>query len=184
MAEESRHGRYVTCGFCGGAGVVGFTMGHEIKCDRCGGTGRVWQEDEAPPGADSLAADPLVEITKDSWDLVVGRSPLPVLVDFGAPWCHYCRQLHPLVERVAGKTLGQAVVGTVDTDREKGLARKYRVRGIPQVIVFVKGEVAERLPSGVVSEEDMLACLGRMALRKENNEYTLLDSTIPTEQIE
>lgn len=119
-------------------------------------------------------ADPLVEITGAGWDLVVGRSPLPVLLCFGSSWCSHCRAMEPVLRSVARQRLGQALVGHVDTGKERELARKYRIRSIPQVVVFFKGEVAERPSAGEVSEEELLAILGRMAIRRDNHLFSPL----------
>lgn len=66
-----------------------------------------------------------------------------VLVDFYADWCGPCKQLEPIVERVAAATDG--VVAKVDIDTHQQLARQFQVRGVPTMLLFVDGEPTERV---------------------------------------
>jgi len=66
-----------------------------------------------------------------------------VLVDFYADWCGPCKQLAPIVDRIATDT--DATVAKVDIDANQGLAAKYSVRSVPTVLLFSGGEPAERL---------------------------------------
>jgi thioredoxin 1 len=78
-----------------------------------------------------------------------------VLADFYADWCGPCKQLEPIVERVAATT--QATVAKVDVDAHQALAGEYGVRGVPTMVLFSDGEVAERIVG--VRGEDQLATL-------------------------
>ncbi len=66
-----------------------------------------------------------------------------VLVDFHADWCGPCRMMEPAVEAVASDT--DAAVVTVDVDVHQQLAGQYGVQGIPTLLVFAGGELAERM---------------------------------------
>jgi thioredoxin 1 len=66
-----------------------------------------------------------------------------VLVDFYADWCGPCQQLEPIVESIAADT--GAVVAKVDVDRHQGLAREANVRGVPTLVLYADGSLAERL---------------------------------------
>ena len=66
-----------------------------------------------------------------------------VLVDFFAEWCGPCKQLEPIVERLAAET--DAAVATVDVDRHQQIAGQYQVRSMPTLLVFADGEPAERV---------------------------------------
>jgi|APHM01.1.fsa_nt_gi thioredoxin len=75
-----------------------------------------------------------------------------VLADFYADWCAPCRQLAPIVERVAGAT--SATVAKVDVDHHQGLAQQYGVRGVPTMVLFSDGEAVERVV-GVRGESEL-----------------------------
>ncbi|WP_276252431.1 thioredoxin [Haloarcula rara] len=66
-----------------------------------------------------------------------------VLVDFYADWCGPCKQLEPIVERVAAGT--DATVAKVDIDANQGLAAQFGVRSVPTLLLFADGEQVEQL---------------------------------------
>ncbi|GBD07693.1 Thioredoxin C-1 [bacterium HR21] len=73
---------------------------------------------------------------------VIQRSyTVPVLVDFWAEWCMPCRILSPVLERLAQKANGRWVLAKVNTEEHPELAYRYGVRSIPNVKLFVDGEV-------------------------------------------
>ena len=66
-----------------------------------------------------------------------------VLTDFYADWCGPCKMLEPIVEDLAVET--DAAMAKVDVDQLQGLAQQYRVQGVPTMVLFADGEVAERI---------------------------------------
>jgi thioredoxin 1 len=85
------------------------------------------------------------DVTEASFDDAVLKSALPVLVDFWAEWCGPCRMIAPLVDQLAAKYEGKLRVGKLDTDANQAIVMKYGIMGIPTLILFKGGEVAERI---------------------------------------
>ncbi len=82
----------------------------------------------------------VIEVDDASFEAEVLAAELPVLVDFGAPWCGPCRALVPIVERLAIETAGRLKVVTVDTDASPRTAQRYGIRGVPTLLVFREGK--------------------------------------------
>ena len=77
------------------------------------------------------------------FDGAVGQAPLAA-VDFWAAWCGPCQMLGPVIESLADKYEGKAVIGKVNTDEEGELAMRYTVMNIPTVIFFKDGKEIDR----------------------------------------
>jgi thioredoxin 1 len=75
-----------------------------------------------------------------------------VLVDFYADWCGPCRMMEPTIEALAAET--DAAVLKVDVDQFQGLAGQYGIQGIPALLLFTDGDLAERFV-GVQQQEDL-----------------------------
>jgi len=102
---------------------------------------------EAAP-QDRVAAAPAagpIHVSDDTFEELVLNSHLPVLVDFWAPWCGPCRMIAPIVEELAVKYEGQAVVAKVNTDENQDMAGHLGIMGIPTVIMFQDGEEVDRV---------------------------------------
>jgi len=100
---------------------------------------------------DVSPAEPIQLTDADAFDDHVGEGV--VLVDFYADWCGPCQMMEPAVEAVASDT--DATVLKVDVDRHQALAAEYGVQGIPTLLVFAGGELAERMVGA--QTEDALA---------------------------
>ncbi|MEQ1897222.1 MAG: thioredoxin [Vicinamibacterales bacterium] len=77
-----------------------------------------------------------------------------VLVDFWAEWCGPCRRLAPTVDQLASDFDGRAVVGKVDVDANPNVAARFQIRGIPTLLIFKNGQLADTVV-GLASKEDL-----------------------------
>jgi thioredoxin 1 len=88
------------------------------------------------PGKESAN---VVTLTAENWQHEVLESPVPVVVDFWAPWCPPCVRLSPIVEEVAEKYAGKVKVGKLNIDDSQEVAQRYVGKAIPQVSIFNGG---------------------------------------------
>ena len=73
------------------------------------------------------------EFTDGNWKSEVLDSPIPVVVDFWAPWCGPCRMLGPTIEKLAGDYEGKVKVGKMNTDENQETPGGLRISAIPTV---------------------------------------------------
>ena len=85
------------------------------------------------------------EFTDGNWKSEVLDSPIPVVVDFWAPWCGPCRMLGPTIEKLAGDYEGKVKVGKMNTDENQETPGSLRISAIPTVLVFKDGKEVDRL---------------------------------------
>ena len=78
-------------------------------------------------------------------DEEIAASPVPVLVEFGAEWCHPCKLMAPVLAEVATEWADRLRVLTVDYDAEPALAARFDVMAVPTLLLFRDGELAGRL---------------------------------------
>ncbi|EHI56242.1 hypothetical protein HMPREF9333_00521 [Johnsonella ignava ATCC 51276] len=92
-------------------------------------------------------------ITEDNFDEIALKSNKTVIIDFWAPWCNPCRALLPILDEVARET-DEFIVGKVNVDVEKELAKRYKVRTVPSILVFKLGMLV-KTSVGFISKEEI-----------------------------
>lgn len=107
-----------------------------------------------PPATASGAI--VIDVTEATFQTeVLERSmQVPVVVDFWAAWCQPCKQLSPLLEKLAVEAGGAWVLAKVDVDANPRLAQMFRVQGIPLVYAIVGGQPADAF-NGVIPEKQL-----------------------------
>jgi len=100
----------------------------------------------------------VINVSDSNFDAEVLKSDSPVLVDFTATWCGPCKQLAPVVEKIADENVGKYRVVKVDIDDCPSVTQKYGVRGVPTVMVFKGGEKKAQ-HVGVTNKETLLKLL-------------------------
>jgi len=86
-----------------------------------------------------------MEVSDTTFDQEVLKSSVPVLIDFWAPWCGPCKAIAPVVEELAGAYNGRLKVVKMNVDDNPQTPSKYGVRGIPNLILFKGGNVADQI---------------------------------------
>jgi thioredoxin 2 len=141
-------GVLVRCPSCGKTNRLPYPhLNRTIQCGHCHATL-------------SAPAAPIDAASAGAFDALISQSPLPVVVDFWAPWCGPCLAMAPEVEKVAQRTAGQALVVKVDTDAVPDLGERFGIRSIPTVAVFRSGREVAR-EAGARPAADIQALLAR-----------------------
>ncbi len=85
------------------------------------------------------------EVNDANFEQEVLQSEQPVLVDFWAAWCGPCKALAPIVDEVASEYSGRLKVMKMDVDRNSATPMRYGIRGIPALLLFKGGKVADQI---------------------------------------
>lgn len=144
--------------------------GYIITCSSCGAKNRIPEKRQhlhprcgtcKHPLAIGAAAVP-VALGDDDFDQFVSSATLPVVVDFFSPGCGPCRVLAPVLKECAGRYLGRVIIAVVDTSRYQRIAGRYRIKGVPTLIIFNQGREVDRMV-GAPSRQELLTRLDGLA---------------------
>jgi thioredoxin 1 len=99
-----------------------------------------------------MAGLEVLEVNDATFEQEVLKSEQPVLVDFWAVWCGPCKAMGPVVDALATKYAGKLKVAKVNVDENPSTPSHYAVRGIPSLLFFKGGQVADQ-SVGYVAQE-------------------------------
>ncbi len=77
-----------------------------------------------------------VQVTDDTWRAEVEDCPLPVLVDFWAPWCGPCKMVGPILEQLAAERGGKLKIVKLNVDENPRMAARHGVQSIPTMLLL------------------------------------------------
>ena len=141
-AHAAADAALVACPGCGATNrVPRARLGEEPTCGRC--------------GAELLPAHPL-ELTDANFERVVAASPLPVVVDFWAPWCGPCRQMAPHFAQAAAQLKGRVLFAKVNSDDNPRTSSRFGIRSIPTMVKLQGGREVD-LVSGALPASQVAA---------------------------
>ena len=101
-----------------------------------------------------MPSTPYETFTDATWEREVVGSRLPVLVHFFADWCIPCRTVARTLESLAGTYADRLRVGRLDVDGNAAVAERYKVQGLPTLILIGGGQIRERRV-GLMADEDL-----------------------------
>ena len=105
-----------------------------------------------------MASEKIKTFTDSSFDTETRQGV--VLVDFWAEWCGPCRRLAPTVDALAEEFNGRATIAKLNVDENPDIPGRYKIMGIPALLLFKNGELADQLV-GLAPKEDIAKMIER-----------------------
>ncbi len=85
-----------------------------------------------------------IHVTDAAFEKAILQNPLPVIVDFWAPWCGPCKMVGPMLDKISKEMGDKLVVAKVNTDENPQWAGQYGVQGIPTMLFIYGGKIVHR----------------------------------------
>lgn len=101
-----------------------------------------------------------LSVTDANFEALVSKSPLPLLLFAWAPWCPTCTAFLPIIDDFARESKGRVRVAKVNVDQSPGVAARFNILGVPQILIFDGGELRETLPGALQKHEIMMKMAG------------------------
>ncbi len=118
------------------------------------------QQPPKPPDGAAQSGGQTVAVTDVTFEQEVLRSPVPVVVDFWAPWCGPCRMVAPTLDKLAREWNGRVKIAKINVDENQLISSRYAVTSIPTMMVILKGKVVDRW-AGALPEPDLRSRLAK-----------------------
>ena len=151
----------------GGATLTLVAHALVLRCHQCGQAnrvpvGRLYEGGRCGACKAPLAApDQPVEISDEELEGLLAEAPVPVVVDFWAPWCGPCRMIGPTLEDAARKLQGRLLIAKLNVDDNPQGAARHDARSIPLLVGFSGGKAVQR-QVGALPPAALLAWLQKL----------------------
>lgn len=84
----------------------------------------------------------IINVTKENFKQEILEANKPVIIDFWAPWCTYCRRIAPAFDKIAAQQENKLIFAKINIDETPEIAEEYGIDTIPTLLLFKHGEVA------------------------------------------